>query len=125
MTRGERHRHQGRERGKPQETPADTLRHRALAGSPTEPEPHGPTRSAAGPRSRRSPGLHAPQKELGFSVLAGHGLTYRNIDAIATIPELEELNIGHSAISHALLVGLDSAVREMAALMRNPWRLGR
>ena len=62
-------------------------------------------------------------KKLGLVVLAGHGLTYRNIDAIATVPEIEELNIGHSIISRAALVGLDAAVREMAALMRNPRRL--
>ncbi len=62
-------------------------------------------------------------KKLGLVVLAGHGLTYRNIDGIAAIPEIEELNIGHSIISRAALVGLDAAVREMAALMRNPRRL--
>jgi pyridoxine 5-phosphate synthase len=62
-------------------------------------------------------------KKLGMTVLAGHGLTYRNIDAIASIAEIEELNIGHSIISRASLVGLDAAVREMAALMRNPRRL--
>jgi pyridoxine 5-phosphate synthase len=62
-------------------------------------------------------------KKLGLTLLAGHGLTYRNIDAIALIPEIEELNIGHSIISRAALVGLDAAVREMAALMRNPRRL--
>lgn len=62
-------------------------------------------------------------KKLGLVVLAGHGLTYRNIDAIATVPEIEELNIGHSIISRAALVGLESAVREMATLMRNPRRL--
>jgi pyridoxine 5-phosphate synthase len=62
-------------------------------------------------------------KKLGLVVLAGHGLTYRNIDAIATVPEIEELNIGHSIISRAALVGLDAAVKEMAALMRNPRRL--
>lgn len=62
-------------------------------------------------------------KKMGLTVLAGHGLTYRNIDAIAQISEIEELNIGHSIISRAALVGLDSAVREMAALMRNPRRL--
>jgi pyridoxine 5-phosphate synthase len=56
-------------------------------------------------------------------VLAGHGLTYRNIDAIAAITDIEELNIGHSIIARASLVGLDSAVREMIALMRNPRRL--
>ncbi len=59
-------------------------------------------------------------KKMGLAVLAGHGLTYRNIDAIAAIAEIEELNIGHSIISRASLVGLDAAVREMVALMRNP-----
>ncbi|MDQ3281087.1 MAG: pyridoxine 5'-phosphate synthase [Acidobacteriota bacterium] len=62
-------------------------------------------------------------KKLGLTVLAGHGLTYRNIDAIATVTEIEELNIGHSIIARAAMVGLDAAVREMAALMRNPRRL--
>ncbi|HEX8254105.1 MAG TPA: pyridoxine 5'-phosphate synthase [Thermoanaerobaculia bacterium] len=62
-------------------------------------------------------------KKLGMRVYAGHGLTYRNIDAIATVPEIEELNIGHSIIARASLVGLDAAVREMATLMRNPRRL--
>lgn len=62
-------------------------------------------------------------KKLGIVVYAGHGLTYRNVDAIATIPEIEELNIGHSIIARASLVGLDAAVREMAALMRAPRRL--
>lgn len=62
-------------------------------------------------------------KKLGLVVLAGHGLTYRNIDGIATIPEIEELNIGHSIIARAALVGLEAAVREMAALMRSPRRL--
>jgi pyridoxine 5-phosphate synthase len=62
-------------------------------------------------------------KKLGLGVFAGHGLTYRNIDAIATVPEIEELNIGHSIIARASLVGLDKAVREMADLMRKPRRL--
>ncbi len=62
-------------------------------------------------------------KKLGLTVLAGHGLTYRNIDAIAGISEIEELNIGHSIISRAALTGLGSAVREMIALMNAPRRL--
>ena len=62
-------------------------------------------------------------KKIGLIVLAGHGLNYRNIDAIARIEEIEELNIGHSIISRASLVGLDAAVREMIALMKNPRRL--
>lgn len=62
-------------------------------------------------------------KKLGLVVYAGHGLTYRNIDGIATIPEIEELNIGHSIIARAALVGLERAVREMAELMHTPRRL--
>jgi pyridoxine 5-phosphate synthase len=62
-------------------------------------------------------------RKLGLAVLAGHGLNYRNIDAIAGIADIEELNIGHSIIARAALVGLDVAVREMIALMRNPRRL--
>ncbi|MEO6486520.1 MAG: pyridoxine 5'-phosphate synthase, partial [Thermoanaerobaculia bacterium] len=46
-------------------------------------------------------------RKMGLIVLAGHGLTYRNIDAVAAISEIEELNIGHSIISRAALVGLD------------------
>jgi len=57
-------------------------------------------------------------RKMGLGVLAGHGLNYRNIDGIAAIPEIEELNIGHSIVSRAALVGLDAAVREMIALMR-------
>jgi pyridoxine 5-phosphate synthase len=62
-------------------------------------------------------------RKIGLIVLGGHGLTYRNIDAIATITDIEELNIGHSIVARATLTGLDSAVREMIALMRNPRRL--
>ena len=62
-------------------------------------------------------------RKMGVTVLAGHGLTYRNIDAIAMIGDIEELNIGHSIISRASLVGLEAAVREMIALMRDPRRV--
>ena len=57
-------------------------------------------------------------KKMGLVVLAGHGLNYRNIGGIAAIPEIEELNIGHSIVARAALVGLDAAVREMIGLMR-------
>jgi pyridoxine 5-phosphate synthase len=50
---------------------------------------------------------------LGLRVGAGHGLNYINVRRIARIPEVEELNIGHSIISRAALVGMDRAVREM------------
>jgi pyridoxine 5-phosphate synthase len=56
-------------------------------------------------------------RKMGLAVLAGHGLNYRNIDGIAAINDIEELNIGHSIVARAALVGLDRAVREMAALM--------
>lgn len=50
---------------------------------------------------------------LGLEVAAGHGLTRFNVLDIAAIPEVEELNIGHSVISDAVLVGLDRAVRDL------------
>ncbi len=53
-----------------------------------------------------------------LEVLAGHGLTYVNVRPIAAIPEIVELNIGHSIISRAVLVGMDRAVREMMALLK-------
>jgi pyridoxine 5-phosphate synthase len=59
-------------------------------------------------------------RKMGLGVLAGHGLNYRNIDGIAAIAEIEELNIGHSIVARAVLVGLDAAVREMVALMSSP-----
>ncbi len=55
--------------------------------------------------------------DLGLRVNAGHGLTYWNVQPIAQIPGMEELNIGHSIISRAVLVGLDRAVREMKTLI--------
>src|SRR5687767_891687 len=63
-------------------------------------------------------------RKLGLSVFAGHGLTYRNIDPIAMMGDIEELNIGHYIISRDARVGLEAAVRGMIALMRNPrrWR---
>ena len=54
----------------------------------------------------------------GLEVLGGHGLTYVNVGLVAAIPEIVELNIGHSIISRAVLVGLERAVREMIALVR-------
>jgi pyridoxine 5-phosphate synthase len=54
---------------------------------------------------------------LGLKVLAGHGLTLQNVGTIAAIPEIEELNIGHSLVGRAVLVGMERAVREMLAAM--------
>jgi pyridoxine 5-phosphate synthase len=55
--------------------------------------------------------------ELGLKVNAGHGLNYRNLPLLHTVPHLVELNIGHSIISRAVTVGLATAVREMLQLM--------
>lgn len=54
----------------------------------------------------------------GLRVLAGHGLTYRNVGPIASVPVIEELNIGHNIIARAVLVGMERAVREMLLAMQ-------
>jgi len=54
---------------------------------------------------------------LGLCLNAGHGLNYRNVVPVCRLPELEELNIGHSIISRAVMTGLDRAVREMIKLI--------
>ncbi|HBU93488.1 MAG TPA: pyridoxine 5'-phosphate synthase, partial [Leclercia adecarboxylata] len=54
---------------------------------------------------------------LGLKVNAGHGLTYHNVKAIAAIPEMHELNIGHAIIGRAVMSGLKEAVAEMKRLM--------
>lgn len=54
---------------------------------------------------------------LGLHINAGHGLNYQNVAAVADIPHMEELNIGHSIISRAALVGMEIAVRDMKALL--------
>jgi len=60
-------------------------------------------------------------KGLGLAVHAGHGLTYQNVQPVAAIPEIEELNIGHSIVSNAIFWGMEEAVRRM----RNLITLGR
>lgn len=59
---------------------------------------------------------------LGLRVNAGHGLTYHNVEPIAAIEGMEELNIGHTIVARALVVGLQEAVRQMRALVQNPRR---
>jgi pyridoxine 5-phosphate synthase len=56
--------------------------------------------------------------DLGIAVHAGHGLTVKNVGPVAEIPEIEELNIGHSVISRAVFIGLDRAVKEIHEAMR-------
>ncbi len=55
---------------------------------------------------------------LGLKVNAGHGLNYENLRSLFRVPHLVELNIGHSLVSRAVFAGLENAVREMLALMR-------
>jgi pyridoxine 5-phosphate synthase len=57
-------------------------------------------------------------RKQGLKILAGHGLTYRNVRLISSIPEIEELNIGHNIIARSSLVGMDRAVREMLQAMK-------
>jgi pyridoxine 5-phosphate synthase len=58
----------------------------------------------------------AARQEL--EVLAGHGLNYTNVQTITTVREIVELNIGHSIVARAAIVGMDRAVRDMAALLK-------
>ncbi|VEA69578.1 Pyridoxine 5'-phosphate synthase [Serratia rubidaea] len=60
--------------------------------------------------------------EKGLKVNAGHGLTYHNVQPIAALPEMHELNIGHAIIGQAVMSGLASAVAEMKLLMREARR---
>jgi len=60
----------------------------------------------------------AEASHRNLQIAAGHGLNYVNVQRIAEIREIEELNIGHSIIARAVLVGLDRAVREMIALIK-------
>lgn len=60
----------------------------------------------------------AEASHCNLQIAAGHGLNYVNVQRIAEIKEIEELNIGHSIIARAVLVGLKQAVREMIALIR-------
>jgi pyridoxine 5-phosphate synthase len=55
--------------------------------------------------------------DAGLTLHAGHGLTYRNVKPIAAIPKMCELNIGHSIIARAIMVGLEQAVRDMKRLI--------
>ena len=55
--------------------------------------------------------------KLGLRVAAGHGLNYQNVTPVAAVSEIEEFNIGHAIVGHAVLVGMERAVREMKELL--------
>jgi pyridoxine 5-phosphate synthase len=63
--------------------------------------------------------IHAGQLavDLGLRLHAGHGLTYTNVLPVASIPSMFELNIGHSIVSRAVLVGMQQAVSDMKRLL--------
>ena len=56
-------------------------------------------------------------RRAGMTLHAGHGLTYRNVGPVAGIAEMHELNIGHSIVARAIMVGFEKAVREMKRLV--------
>src|SRR5438034_420069 len=72
-------------------------------------------RGDAALKELRRAAAHA--RQIGLAVHAGHGLTYENVQPVAAIPEIEELNIGHSIVSNALYWGLEEAVRRMRMLI--------
>jgi pyridoxine 5-phosphate synthase len=79
---------------------------------------HAEGRARADEELRRLREAAALAAQYGLHVAAGHGLTYRNVGAVAAIPEVAEFNIGHNVIARAVLTGLAEAVREMRARIR-------
>jgi len=73
-------------------------------------------RGDAALKELRRAATHA--KQIGLAVHAGHGLTYQNVQPVAAIPEIEELNIGHSIVSNAVFWGMEEAVRRMVQLVK-------
>ncbi|HMJ59829.1 MAG TPA: pyridoxine 5'-phosphate synthase [Gemmatimonadales bacterium] len=88
-------------------------------------EIHTGTYANASSEQRRKKALNelrraaAYAKGVGLAVHAGHGLTYQNVQPVAAIPEIEELNIGHSIVSNAVFWGLEEAVRRMKQLVQD------
>ena len=74
---------------------------------------HGEGAQKAAAEVSRIASAAAHARSLGQIVAAGHGLTYRNVGALAAIPDITEFNIGHNIISRSVFVGLNQAVREM------------
>jgi pyridoxine 5-phosphate synthase len=77
--------------------------------------------STGAARAREFERLHAAAKfaaRLGLIVNAGHGLNYHNVEPVAAIAEIVELNIGHAIVARAIVDGLAKAVRDMKELMR-------
>lgn len=92
------------------------------AGAPAVELHTGAYANAAGMRARRELTRIAEAarlgEDLGLAVNAGHGLHYHNVQAVAALPQIRELNIGHAIVARAVFSGLAGAVREMKRLMR-------
>ncbi len=82
-------------------------------------EAYGRDRERSEAELQRLRSAAARARSLGLDVHAGHGLTYENVAPVAAIAEIEELNIGHSVVSRAVLVGMERAVREMKQIVRH------
>ncbi len=78
---------------------------------------HGGTSDEAKQQLNRLANGSELAQSLGLRLHAGHGLNYQNVGPVAALPGMSELNIGHSVVSRAVLVGIDSAVREMKRLI--------
>ncbi len=86
---------------------------------------HGDGSLKAGRELRRLREAAELAAQYGLHVAAGHGLTYRNVGAVAAINEITEFNIGHNIIAHSIFVGLERAVKEMQEAIRigaTSWR---
>ena len=79
---------------------------------------HGEGAARAAEELRRLKEGAALAAQYGLHVAAGHGLTYRNVGAVAAISEITEFNIGHNIVARAIFVGLEQAVREMKEAIR-------
>jgi pyridoxine 5-phosphate synthase len=75
----------------------------------------GPSADAELARLRESGALAA---QLGLVFNAGHGLSIRNLEPVALLPALHEVNIGHDIIARAVFIGLDAAVKEILEILR-------
>lgn len=75
-------------------------------------------RTGRGAQLERLEAAAALGRDLELAVHAGHGLTYENVAPVAALRHCEELNIGHSVVSRAVLVGMERAVREMKEILR-------
>jgi len=80
---------------------------------------HGSNKTKKHAELKKLKTMAAYGRSLGLSVSAGHGLKYHDTKPVAKLKDIEELNIGHSIISRAVFTGLESAIREMRAIIRS------